>query len=193
MSRLNTVMNKRMKYGINNAAARALRLVLLACAVFITSCSIKRGMEFDFIKKYGDSDFSALHGKNIFIRGVDENDKLIVFVIDSNFTSQCQSPPPIIIATVAKKSLEVDSIDYKLVKLPCRRLINESSLKKDVNAFLRYNVNSIEVDNYQNVFIGLDESGQRNIVRLVTPERVDSYVKGNLVQVQGNWYKRLEQ
>ena len=178
-------------YGLSTLL-RTFSLLFLSLISLSCTSTHADGQEL-FINKFQNNEFNIFHNKSIFIRGGDGKGNSILFILDDDTASHCQSPSSIAIASVSYGNHKINYFDYKLTNPRCSLFKNDEHLNFIIAEFMKYDIGSITVDGHDNVFIGLDTNERMGVAKLVAPEHVSRYVKENLVRVQGNWYKRIKQ
>ena len=139
-----------------------------------------------FFDKYELEDFSQFKGVNIFKRGGDENDQILV--MDVSYFVNDTSKTGCYIVTLAKKNYHVTkakwTTEYHVDS-------DTAKLQQLAQVFMRYEIPRLNVDTAGNVFVYLKDIETLTLVRFANEDELQKRSKETKwTNIKGNWYKR---
>jgi hypothetical protein len=134
-----------------------------------------------FISKYEFEDFSQFNGVCCYIRGVDENKNPIIFA-----NPECGNITPYIIV-LDKKNYQVIRTRWEIT---ADRVITDTiKLQQLAQAFMKYEIPRLDVDEQGNVFVYLKDFETLGLSRFVNESELLKNPNKKWKNIKSNWYK----
>lgn len=160
-------------------------IVICSCIMLLGSCC-GQTKEKAFLTKYEFEDFSQFNNADMMRRGVDRNDNICVFgyaphlVIDSS--------------EVGGYSMALDR-NYQVVRFGFTQkkhhvVADTLKLQQLAQAFMKYEIPRLNVDEQGNVYVYLKDPGTLALVRFANEEELQKRSKETeWINIKHNWYR----
>lgn len=141
----------------------------------------------EFVEKYKKNDFSIFKEKIIFVRGFNQGNP-IIYIYDESHNKRCKGFISYCYSREVDSILEIkpfffsDSCDINFERFP----------KKTIKEFLKYDINCIEVDSNDNVFVKvMFFEGPANLIRFSNKKYITNKYKKEWKNINGSWYEKI--
>ena len=153
--------------------------------ILLNSC-FGQSKENAFITIYELEDFSQFKGVNIFKRGGDKNDQILV--MDASYFVNDTSKIGCYVITLDRKNYQVIKAKWTLTEY----YVDADTIKLQqlAQAFMKYEIPRLDVDEQGNVFIYLKDVETLALVRFANKsELLKRSKETKWIKVKDNWYK----
>ena len=161
---------------------------MIILSFFFQSCfTSKNNSEIAFANKYFDEDFSDFKNSDFVIRGLDNDGNYIVLKFDA-------APCGFLGIILDKDSLSLLSIEPIYQSNYYCSIDTSYSNYLLAKKFINYNIQAIEVDNNNNVYVKTKfYEGRPNLVRFSDRKFVKDIDTSKWDCIRGNWYLFTDQ
>lgn len=162
------------------------QITIICLTMSLFSNCIGQSKERAFIVKYEYEDFSPFKGINVFKRGGDGNNQILV--MDVSYFVNDSSKTGCYVVTLDKKNHHVTkakwTTEYHVDS-------DTTKLQQLAQVFMRYEIPRLNVDKAGNVFVYLKDIETLALVRFVNESELQTRSKETRwISIKGNWYKR---
>jgi len=168
-----------------------LLVAYLPLAASLLGCNFNPSRRQEFLQKFANDDFIGFKHITIFSRGSNKDGDAILVLTESRLDSTCSDLTPLTFIRVNKETQRVKSLKNNFTA-PCLNRLSEARIRQLATKFVRYRVQAITVNSYDNVFITLQPfvSEPAELVRITNRKPLKSYFWQDYVPIKGSWYKR---
>jgi len=159
---------------------------IICLMMFLFNSCIGQSKEKAFIAKYEFEDFSQFNDVHVFIRGVDRERNPIIFVNAPNSVSDT-AKVGIYVVVLDKKSNQIIETKWTLTE----NYVDADTIKLQqlAQAFMKYKIPRLKVDEQGNVFVYLKDFETLALVRFENERELLKNPNKKWKIIKGNWYK----
>lgn len=171
-------------YNMNNVKTLFFPIMLFA---FISCQNIQQRANRTFVELYEYEDFSVFKDFYVWIRSCDNNKSCFV-VICPNYSGECKDGSYVV--EIDKESKEILDFNYRYLE----DSINFDKKRYDnlAKKFISYNVNSINVDSNNNVYIKVFHTTVPTLIRFSEKQFISFNRNEKWRKITGLWYEKIE-